>query len=140
MKKFLQDLFVNYGLAIPIIFSIDSLTSGDWSNFDYLFQLLFVIFVIRLLILLTNKFQSRYPILEYLLELGMVLTVVLSFGLLFEWYDADYLGMMIVTIVIVYAAVYAVGIGRTRRDAAFINEQIKLRRAKLDSIEKKESE
>ena len=135
MKKFIQDGLINYALAVIIIhFISNSLTPGTWEQNTYLFELLFVILVIRLLVLLTDKFQSRYPILEYLLELGMVLGVVLGFGWLFGWYGADYFGVMIVTIVTVYAGVYAVGIGRTKRDIAFINEQI-IKRKKESSDE-----
>jgi hypothetical protein len=130
MKIFFQKLFVNFGLAILVINAFGILTSGEWAFTAYIIQLFFVILIIRLLILLTNKFQSRYPVLEYLLELGMVLAVVLGFGWLFGWYDIGYLWYMVATIVTVYAAVYAVGIGRTRRDVAFINEQIKKRKKK----------
>jgi len=84
--------------------------------------------VIRLLLLLTNKFNSHYPILEYLLELGMVLIVVLGFGWLFQWYDLTELWIMIASISAVYIAVYLVGIGEIKRDAAFINKQIKRRK------------
>lgn len=135
MKKFTQNLLVNYALAVLAIFVANSLAFGIGDYARYHFELLLVIIVIRLLLLLTNKFQSRWPVLEYLLELGMVLATVLGFGWLFEWYDMNYLGYMIATIVAVYIGVYAVGIGRARRDAAFINEQIKLRRVRIKEIE-----
>lgn len=134
MKKFIQVLLTNYALAVMGIYIINSLVTGVWATTLYLYELFFVILVIRLLVLLTNKFQLRYPVLEYLLELGMVLTVVLGFGWLFKWYDSSYLWMMIATIVTVYIAVYAVGIGRTKRDVEFINEQIRLRKAKSKKL------
>jgi hypothetical protein len=41
--------------------------------------------------------------------------------------------MMVAIVVAVYAAVYAVGIGKMRRDVAFINKQIKLRKKEISS-------
>lgn len=128
MKKFIQRLLVNFALVVLGAHFIPSIISNDWLNSRYIAELLIATVVIRLLLLLTNQFNSRYPILEYLLEFGMVLAVVLGFGWWFGWYSLDYLWAMVVTVAAVYAAVYAVGMGRIRRDVAFINEQIDLRK------------
>lgn len=128
MKKFMQGLLVNFALVVLFAHVISSAIFNEWSFSKYILELLLATVVIRLLLLLTNKFSSRYPILEYLLEFGMVLAVVLGFGWLFGWYNLDYLWAMILVVVIVYAAVYAVGMDKTKRDVAFINEQITLRK------------
>ena len=125
MKKFMQDLLVNFALVVlgSHLFFYDNVP-----RLVFILQLLAATVVIRLLLLLTNKFNSHYPILEYLLELGMVLIVVLGFGWLFQWYDLTELWIMIASISAVYIAVYLVGIGEIKRDAAFINKQIKRRK------------
>jgi hypothetical protein len=134
----MQEFLVNYALAVIAITTISGLAFGfnEYMPYRSNLELLGVIFVIRLLILATNKFQSRWPILEYLLEFGMVLAVVLSCGWILDWYDANYFGQMFITILVVYVGIYAVGFGRARRDAAFINEQIKQRRMQLDIKQK----
>lgn len=140
MKKFIQDLLINYALAVIGIYIINSLATGIWATTLYLCELFFVILMVRLLMFFTNRFRSRYPVLEYLLEMGMILAVVLGFGWLFKWYDFSYLWLMIATIVTIYIAVYAVGIGRTKRDVAFINEQIRLRQARIRKLVDKKDE
>lgn len=128
MKKFMQDLLVNFALVVLGAHVISSIIFNNWPHSEYIVQLLLTTAVIRLLLLLTNQFSSRYPILEYMLDFGMVLTVVLGFGWLFGWYSLEYLWAIVLIVAIVYAAVYAVGMGRIRRDVAFINEQITLRK------------
>lgn len=128
MKKFMQGLLVNFALVVLGAHIISSAIFNDWAHSKYIIELLLVTVVIRLLLLLTNRFSSRYPVLEYLLEFGMVLAVVLGFGWMFGWYGLDYLWAMFMIVTAVYAAVYAVGLGRIRRDVAFINEQITLRK------------
>ena len=131
MKKFMQGLFVNFALIVLGTYVVISIIANDWSSSRFILELLLATVVIRLLLLLTNQFSSRYPVLEYLLEFGMVLTVVLVFDWLFGWrYSVDYLWVIIVTVAVVYAAVYAVGMGKIRRDVTFINEQITLRKKK----------
>jgi hypothetical protein len=133
MKKFIQALLVNFALVVLGAHIFPSIINNDWARSKFVLELLLVTVVIRLLLLLTNKFSSHYPILEYLLELGMILAVVLGFGWLFRWYDLARLWMMVAIVVAVYAAVYAVGIGKMRRDVAFINKQIKLRKKEISS-------
>jgi len=128
MKKFIQGLFVNFALIVLGAYIIPCFYTGYWSESVFVIQLFAATLLIRLLQLLTNMIRFRYPIFEYLIELGMVLAVVLGLGRLLNWYAAEYIWVMIVIIVAVYAAVYIVGVGKTKRDVDFINKQIKLRR------------
>lgn len=128
MKKFMQGLLINYALIVFCAHIIYSIICAEWLFSRFILELFLTTVVIRVLLLLTNQFSSRYLILEYLLEFGMVLTVVLGFGWLFGWYTLEYMWGIILTVAVVYAAVYAVGLGRIRRDVAFINEQITLRK------------
>lgn len=128
MKKFMQALLVNFALVVLGSHVISSVIFNNWAQSKFVLELLLATVVIRLLLLLTNRFNSRYPILEYLLEFGMVLAVVLGFGWLFLWYSIEYVWAIVIIVAAVYAAVYAVGMGKIRRDVTFINEQIKLRK------------
>ena len=128
MKKFMQALLANFALVVLGAHIVFSAISNDWPRSGFVLELLLATVIIRLLLLLTNRFSSHYPIFEYLLEFGMVLAVVLGFGWLFGWYRLDYLWAIVVTVAAVYVAVYAVGMGKTRRDVTFINEQITRRK------------
>lgn len=129
MKKFMQGLLVNFALVVLCVCIISAFFHNRWTVSIFILELLAATIVIRLLQLLTNKFDSRYPILEHLLEFGMALVVVLGFGWLFKWYeDVWWLIIIISMVIIIYVGVYALGVGRIKRDVAYINEQIALRK------------
>ncbi len=128
MKNFAQKVLINYALVV-IVLAVVNISAFGFSEYArFSLELLAVLVVVWLALMLTNMFQSRWPVLEYLLELATVLAIVLGGGWLFGWYDTHWISHMIAVIVAVYAGVYAVGADRARRDAQFINEQIKLRR------------
>ena len=138
MKKFAQALLINFALVVLGAHVVFGIVLNDWPHSRFILELLLATVTIRLLLLLTNQFSSHYPILEYLLEFGMVLAVMLGFCWLFGWYSLNYLWAIIVTVATVYVAVYAVGMGKTRHDVTFINKQITLRKKK--NVEKGEAE
>ncbi|MGL6201373.1 MAG: hypothetical protein ACRC3H_20820 [Lachnospiraceae bacterium] len=129
MKRFINNWLANYALIFICINAFSLVVYGNWESTLFYFQLLFVTLVIRLLQLLTDKFTSHYPILEYLLELGMVIAVVLAAGWLFRWYSAIGMWPILVTIAVTYIVAYVLELTRTSRDIAYINEQIKRKRA-----------
>lgn len=130
MKSFMQKLLINYALAIIGVAAINGAVYGPSEFMGFSLELLLVMFVVRLAMLLTDKFESRWPALEKLVDLGAALAIVLGGGWLFGWYDISTFGYILAVVVAVYVAVYAVGIGRAKREAESINEQIKLRRIK----------
>lgn len=127
MKNFVKHWLVNFALIVICINSISFVLYQNWGDVSFIFELLFVTLLIRLMQMLTNKFATQYPILEYLLELLMVVAVVLACGWLFGWYRNGEIWFILGTIAVVYAAAYVLDLTRTRRDVAYINEQIKQR-------------
>lgn len=136
MKVFIKALLVNFALIIIGAYGIPSILWGDWEQAELILQLLLVTVIIRFLMLLTNKFIINNMIVGYVLELAMTLAVVLGFNAIFQWYALRYLWGLILTVVLVYIVAIILDIARTRRDVAFINEQIKLRRKTLSQHEK----
>lgn len=136
LKVFIKALLVNFALIIIGAYGIPSILWGDWEQAELILQLLLVTVIIRFLMLLTNKFIINNMIVGYVLELAMTLAVVLGFNAIFQWYALRYLWGLILTVVLVYIVAIILDIARTRRDVAFINEQIKLRRKTLSQHEK----
>ena len=120
---------MNFALILISINIVSFTINRNWNQVSFIFELLFVTLMIRLIQILTNKFSSRYPILEYMLEFAMVTAIVFGFGWLFGWIGKNWWHLLIV-IIIVYAAAYVLDLTRTKRDISFINEQIKIRRMK----------
>ena len=133
MKKFIKNWLMNFALILISINIVSFALDRNWNHVSFVFELLFVTLMIRLIQILTNKFSSRYPILEYMLEFAMVTAIVFGFGWLFGWIGKNWWHNLIV-IIIVYAAAYVLDLTRTKRDISYINEQIKIRRMKSGEI------
>ncbi len=132
MKNFVHRVLINYALVV-IVLGLVNLTAFGPSEFaSFTLELLLVLVTVWVAFMLTARIQYRWPVLEKLLELAAVLAIVLSGGWIFRWYDVSLLGYMVFIIVAVYAGVYAIGIGRAKKDAEYINEQIKLRRIRRE--------
>lgn len=132
MRKFINGWLANYALVLICISVINLIVNRNWDNVSFYIELFTVTLMIRLLQLLTNKFVSNYPILEYLLEFGMVIAVVLVGGWLFAWYNIKGMLFVLLTIAVVYVIAYVLDLTRASRDIAYINEQIKQKRIKKD--------
>ena len=136
LKVFIKALLVNFALIVIGAYGIPFIVWGEWEQAELILQLLLATVVIRLLLLLTNKLNINNIIAGYVLELAMTLAVVLGFNVIFQWYALQYVWGLILTVVLVYIVAILLDIARTRRDVAFINEQIKLRRKTLSEHEK----
>ncbi len=134
MKNFIKNWLVNFALIVLFINFVSLIVDRDWGSVSHIFELFFVTLLIRLLQIFTSKFVSYYPILEYLLELGVVITVVFSCGWLFGW-KMDMWWLILIIITAVYGAAYGLDLARANRDIEYINEQIKRRRIKTANKE-----
>ena len=129
MKTFIKEWLANFGLIVVCIYIISFLLYGNWNAVSFVLELFAVTLVIRLLQIPTNQFNTAYPILDYLLELALVIAVVLISGWLFKWYQSgNGLWLIVGMVVVVYGGAYVLDLTRTRQDIAYINEQIKHRR------------
>ncbi len=137
MKNFIKNWLITFALIVLVNNIISNISSMDyWGNISPHIEILFATLLIRLSLLLTNKFSCRYPILEYLLEFGTVTAVVFSCGWLFGW-KMDIWWLVIIIIALVYTAAYMLDLVKTGRDIAYINEQIKLRRSETEKKNEK---
>jgi hypothetical protein len=133
MKKFINDWLVNFALVVLGVFGVFFIAHRNGDDLFFILELLLTTLLIRLLQMLTGKFTSRYPMLEYLLEFGMVVSVVLGSGWVFGWYNFESIWLIIVVIAIVYMAGYVLDLTKANRDIMYINEQIKRRRMEMES-------
>ncbi len=131
MKNFFKNLLINFAIVVIVANIVPAIFNGSWDSSVFILQLLLMMVVVRLGQLLTNLFTSKYRILEIGLELLMVMTVVLAFGWLFNWYTLAYIWMMPLMVVTVYIFAYILDIARTRKEIEFINTQLRRRKERL---------
>jgi len=133
MKEFIKKCLTNFSLIVITVFFVFSVKCGEWSQFIFVSQILLLTVTIFIGQILTNKFTSPYHFLETGLELIMVLSLALTYGWFFKWYQLQEIWIMFVIVIPVYIISYILDIARTKKDVEFINDQIKLRKARLEN-------
>jgi hypothetical protein len=88
---------------------------------DTILQIIGANIVITFGLFLTNKIEFRYAILEFLLDIGFMLAVIVLAGTIFKWYFKIPLWLPPVIVVAVYILFYLLDIIRVRRDIKEIN-------------------
>lgn len=140
MKEFIKKLLTNFGMVLIMAFLVPAWVNHNWQPFIAVMQIFLVVLVIHLGQLLTNRFSSQYRFLELGLEFIMVLTVVLVFGWLFNWYTLEVIWIMPAMVVPVYIGAYILDITRTRREVEAINVQIQRRKERLMNASTREKD
>jgi Ca2+/Na+ antiporter len=78
--------------------------------------------VITMGLFLTYKIELRYPILEFLLDIGFMVAVIVLLGTLFGWYSYIPVWVTVIIVVVVYILFYLLDIIRVRKDVKEINK------------------
>ena len=86
--------------------------------------------VINFGIFLIHKFEIRYVILEYLLDISSIIIVLVVSGAIFNWYSAIPVWLLIVMAVVIYLFVIITSITKIRKDTKEINELLQKRKEK----------
>jgi len=122
-------------MLIILIIGIFTYDRVDIYSDDYaipsavFFQVLLANTIIYSGLFFTRKFESRYAILEYLLDISLVIVVVLVFGTIFEWYK-DFPWLLAIMAIMIYIFGLLTGLVRARKDIKDINELLKKRKEK----------
>ena len=92
--------------------------------------------VITIGLSLTYKIELRYPILEFLLDIGFMVAVIVLSGTLFNWYSYIPVWVPVIMVIVVYILFYLLDIIRVRKDIKEINkllQKLKEKEAKTAS-------
>jgi len=92
--------------------------------------------VITIGLSLTYKIELRYPILEFLLDIGFMVAVIVLSGTLFNWYSYIPVWVPVFMVIVVYILFYLLDIIRVRKDVKEINkllQKLKEKEAKTAS-------
>ncbi len=128
MKKFIRKWVMLFGLAFISATIIPAIVNRNWEAAIFVFQLLFVLLVICLFQLFTDKMSLKISLLKYVIDLVMTLSVILLFGWLWKWYEPSYTWMMFAMVIPVYVVGYFLDIIKINKEVKIINQQIKRRR------------
>jgi hypothetical protein len=89
--------------------------------------------VINIGVVLMQKFESRYVILEYILDVSYIIAVLVIFGVVFNWYSSVPVWLLAAMAVAIYIFMLILTAFKIKKDTKKINELLEKRKAKTDS-------
>jgi len=125
MKR-IKDI-INYvmfvtGAALVILAVFSVLFKVEIHFVPTIFEIFTANIVIILGLFLRWKLEIRNIILEYLIDISYIIAVLVVFGLLFDWYSAIPVWLLVVMAVIIYIFAMIISVTKINNDAKELNK------------------
>ena len=130
MKKSILSIMATTGVTLVILSTIAILYGGRFLFIKTIFEILLANIIIHYGLKLTGKFESKYVILESIVNISFILIVLISFGYIFDWYISTPLEILVIMAVVVYIIGCIIGSIYVKEDIKTINALIKIRKVK----------
>jgi hypothetical protein len=128
MKNFLKNVMVTTGITITVLAMMATLYGAKFIFVKSVFQCLGANAVIHVGFLLTNRYESKYPILEALLDLTYAVTIIIIAGIIFKWYSSTPIWILVIMVLIIYLVGYFINTYRIKEDINEINKILRKRK------------
>jgi hypothetical protein len=133
MRKTVVNIMFTTGATLVILAAFFILFDIDKITVPTVFQIFGANIVINLGLLLTRKFECRYVIVEYLLDISYIIAVLVVSGAIFDWYFAISVWVLVVMAVVIYIFTIIISMNKLRKDTDEINELLQKRKEKTES-------
>jgi len=133
LKRIILYVFASTGAVLFLLAVFTMFKEGKSINVDTILEIIGANIVISIGLFLTHKIEFRYAIFEFLLDIGFMLTVIILFGTLFNWYSRIQVWIPLVIVLITYILFYLLDIVRVHRDIKEINKLLQKLREKEDN-------
>jgi hypothetical protein len=98
------------------------------------FQIFGANIVVNFGLLLTQKFECRFVIVEYLLDISYIIAVLVVFGAIFNWYSLTPVWVLVIMAVVIYICTLIISMNKLRKDTEEINKLLQKRKEKMKDI------
>ena len=134
MKKLVMNIMFTTGSSLVILAVFFLVFDIGTILVPTVFQIFGANIVINCgLFLMWKKVEIRYVLLEYLLDVGYIIIVLVVFGMIFDWYSAISVWVLAVMAVVIYILAITISINKIRRDTREINKLLQKRKEKKAS-------
>lgn len=128
MKKMIINVMTTTGITLIVLSLIGTLYGAKMLFISGVFQSLGANIVMHLGFIITGKFESKYHILESVLDISYTIVVLIIFGAVFNWYTSTPIWVLIIMAVIIYLFGCLMSIFRIKEDVKAINELLQKRK------------
>jgi hypothetical protein len=122
IKDIINNIMFVTGAALVILSLFLLLFNVNISFVPTVFQIFAANIVIVLGLFLRGKFEIRYIFFEYLIDISYIIAVLVVFGLIFSWYSAIPVWLLVVMAVIIYIFVMIISVTKIKKDANELNK------------------
>ncbi|MEM1484878.1 DUF3021 family protein [Oscillospiraceae bacterium PP1C4] len=129
MKNLLRNSIIVFSVVVLTINLVDSIVAGAWNDFSLYLEIGVLSVVICIIKYILDNFQSRYYILNIIIQFTITLALVLLFGYVLHWYSPQGIWLICVTVAVAYALSFILGVLKVNRDVALINEKLKAKKS-----------
>jgi len=133
LKKFILYIFASTGAVLFLLTIFIIFQENKFISANTILQIIGANIVIAIGLRLSQKIESRYAILEFLLDIGFMSAVIVVSGILFKWYYHVPVWVPLVIVLMVYILFYLLDIIRVRRDIKEINKLLQKLKEKEDN-------
>lgn len=133
MKNKVKDYLATTALTIIAIAIVALFFKAKFIYTVTIFEVMFANIVVHFGLFLARRFNSKYQILEYIVELTSVLLSILVCGYMFKWFRSIPLSIAIIMVICIYSITCILDIAKTDRDINFINKQLLINNKRSDN-------
>lgn len=131
MKSKIQNVFAITGIALVLLSVVAKLYGGRFLCIETVYQVFAVSVVIQVVLVLLKKFESRYFMVEILLEIGAVLGLLLVAGVFFDWYSSIPVWVLVVMGLLVYLIGCVIDMFQIQNEVKTINRYLEKQKEKV---------
>jgi len=133
LKRVILYVFTSTGAVLFFLAVFVIFRENKFINANTILEIIVANTVITIGLCLTQKIESRYAILEFLLDIGFMMTVIILSWILFKWYSSIPVWIPVIIVIVVYILFYMLDIIRVHRDIKEINKLLQKLREKEDN-------
>jgi glycerol-3-phosphate acyltransferase PlsY len=122
LKRIISYVFTSTGAVLFLLAVFVMFTENKSISAGTILEIIGANTVITIGLFLTYKVELRYPILEFLLDIGFMVAVIILSGTLFNWYSYIPVWVPVIMVIVVYILFYLLDIIRVRKDIKEINK------------------
>jgi peptidoglycan/LPS O-acetylase OafA/YrhL len=127
IKSIITNTMFVTGMALVILAVFSLLLNVEIHFVPTVFEIFAANILIILGLFLRWKFEIRNIILEYLVDISYIIVVLVIFGLIFDWYSAIPVWLLVAMAVVIYIFAMIISVTRINKDAKELNKLLQKR-------------
>ena len=130
IKSIITNIMFVTGAALVILAVFSALLNVEINLVPVVFEIFAANIIIILGLFLRWKLEIRNIILEYLIDISYTIAVLVVFGLIFDWYSAIPVWLLVAMAVVIYLFAMIITITKIKKDAEELNKLLQKRQKK----------